>query len=167
MGDDGEQVVGVMKRCDVCDDKTLHVDGVCREHEVVRRKKRVRSEPEPKQIGRRAFRTAIVAAVIGFVATAWFVGKALNIGGPSDTAWCEPTVAPFFRNRCFTSKAECRKRAFAGTCVQSASPWCADLVDRSQTCFLILKDCLDFREANRGMLAEPARGCVRSDGTYD
>jgi hypothetical protein len=34
-----EQVLGVLKRCPVCDEKTLHVGGVCQDHKVVRRKK--------------------------------------------------------------------------------------------------------------------------------
>lgn len=32
-----EQVVGVMKQCGVCEGKTLHVDGVCREHRGIAR----------------------------------------------------------------------------------------------------------------------------------
>ncbi|HEY4179905.1 MAG TPA: hypothetical protein VGM90_23850 [Kofleriaceae bacterium] len=37
--DEEEQVVGVVKFCDVCGEKTVHVDGVCRDHKVVRRRK--------------------------------------------------------------------------------------------------------------------------------
>lgn len=40
MADDEEQVLGVLERCDVCESKTLHVDGVCQEHKIVRRRKR-------------------------------------------------------------------------------------------------------------------------------
>lgn len=40
-----EQVVGVLKRCPVCDEKTLHKDGVCQEHKVIRRKKRKPAPP--------------------------------------------------------------------------------------------------------------------------
>ena len=37
--DDEEQVVGVLKLCPVCGEKTVHVDGVCRDHKVIRRRK--------------------------------------------------------------------------------------------------------------------------------
>ncbi|MEO8846927.1 MAG: hypothetical protein ABI591_04615 [Kofleriaceae bacterium] len=33
------QVVGVLKWCEACGEKTVHVDGVCRDHKVVRRRK--------------------------------------------------------------------------------------------------------------------------------
>lgn len=38
--DDEEQVLGVLARCDVCGSKTLHVDGVCQDHKIVRRRKK-------------------------------------------------------------------------------------------------------------------------------
>lgn len=38
--DDEEQVIGRLERCDVCGEKTLHVDGVCQDHKVVRRRKK-------------------------------------------------------------------------------------------------------------------------------
>ncbi len=38
MGDD-EEVVGILKRCPTCEEKTVHVDGVCQSHRVVRRRK--------------------------------------------------------------------------------------------------------------------------------
>lgn len=44
---DDEVVLGVLKRCEVCDEKTLHVDGVCQDHRVVRRKKRAVAAPRP------------------------------------------------------------------------------------------------------------------------
>jgi hypothetical protein len=34
-----EQVVGVLKWCEACGEKTVHVNGVCRDHRVVRRRK--------------------------------------------------------------------------------------------------------------------------------
>ncbi len=37
--DDEEQVIGLLVRCEVCGDKTLHVDGVCQDHKIVRRRK--------------------------------------------------------------------------------------------------------------------------------
>lgn len=37
--DDEEQVIGVLVRCEVCGEKTLHVDGVCQDHKIVRRRK--------------------------------------------------------------------------------------------------------------------------------
>ncbi|CAN5913376.1 hypothetical protein BH11MYX2_BH11MYX2_09550 [soil metagenome] len=37
--DEEEQVVGVVKFCDICGEKTVHVDGVCRDHKIVRRRK--------------------------------------------------------------------------------------------------------------------------------
>ncbi len=36
---DEEQVVGVLKLCPVCGEKTVHVNGVCRDHKVIRRRK--------------------------------------------------------------------------------------------------------------------------------
>ena len=36
-----EQVIGVIEYCSVCDERTVHVDGVCRDHKVVRRRKQV------------------------------------------------------------------------------------------------------------------------------
>ena len=36
--DDEEEVVGVVKYCPACDEKTVHVDGVCRDHKVIRRR---------------------------------------------------------------------------------------------------------------------------------
>lgn len=37
--DDEEQVIGLLVRCEVCGEKTLHVDGVCQDHKIVRRRK--------------------------------------------------------------------------------------------------------------------------------
>ncbi len=38
--DDEEQVIGLLVRCEVCDEKTLHVDGVCQDHKIVRRRRK-------------------------------------------------------------------------------------------------------------------------------
>ncbi len=38
MEDDEEQVIGLLVRCEVCGEKTLHVDGVCQDHKIVRRR---------------------------------------------------------------------------------------------------------------------------------
>lgn len=40
MADDEEQVLGVLVRCEVCGEKTLHVDGVCQDHKIVRRRRK-------------------------------------------------------------------------------------------------------------------------------
>src|SRR4051812_10680954 len=56
-GEDEEQVVGVLQLCEVCEDKTLHVEGVCTEHRIVRRRRKrrlvPRPEPEPAPLPRR------------------------------------------------------------------------------------------------------------------
>src|SRR5258705_7212668 len=31
-----EQIVGVLKRCSICEEKTLHVEGVCQSHKILR-----------------------------------------------------------------------------------------------------------------------------------
>ncbi|HEY4055799.1 MAG TPA: hypothetical protein VGM39_04295 [Kofleriaceae bacterium] len=46
MDEEEEQVVGVVKLCDVCGEKTVFVNGVCRDHKVVRRKKQVAAPVE-------------------------------------------------------------------------------------------------------------------------
>lgn len=52
--DNEEQVLGVLRRCDVCDEKTLHVDGVCQDHKIVRRRKRATKTPmTPSGMSRR------------------------------------------------------------------------------------------------------------------
>ena len=38
--DNEEQVIGRLLRCEVCGEKTLHVDGVCQDHKIVRRRKK-------------------------------------------------------------------------------------------------------------------------------
>ena len=44
MEDDEEQVIGLLVRCEVCGEKTLHVDGVCQDHKIVRRRKQAVAE---------------------------------------------------------------------------------------------------------------------------
>jgi hypothetical protein len=84
--DETEQVVGVLKWCDVCGEKTVHIGGVCRDHKITRvRKKRMalvqeravaatrapapvakKKKPQPKPTSR--LRLAIAGIlVLGFV----------------------------------------------------------------------------------------------------
>lgn len=63
MAEEEEQVVGVVQYCDVCEERTVHVDGVCRDHKVVRRRRAVAAlSDEPDQAPRAARRSAPTAA---------------------------------------------------------------------------------------------------------
>ncbi len=39
MDDEDEQIIGKVAFCGVCDERTVHVDGVCRDHKVIRRRR--------------------------------------------------------------------------------------------------------------------------------
>lgn len=60
MGDDEEQVLGLLVRCEVCGEKTLHVDGVCQDHKVVRRRRKPAADLAP--VGALESRRAKLAA---------------------------------------------------------------------------------------------------------
>lgn len=61
-GDDEEQVIGLLVRCEVCGEKTLHVDGVCQDHRIVRRRKKPVGALESRRAKIAAERAADAAA---------------------------------------------------------------------------------------------------------
>jgi hypothetical protein len=60
--DDEEQVIGVLSRCEVCGEKTLHVDGVCQDHKIVRRRKKTPKPVDAPPVGALETRRAKLAA---------------------------------------------------------------------------------------------------------
>ena len=73
MGHMDEEVLGVLKRCEICEEKTLHVDGVCQSHRIVRRKRTRPKAPPPapppppprSRLGFRIVTILIALALIG------------------------------------------------------------------------------------------------------
>lgn len=104
MEDDEAQVIGLLVRCEVCGEKTLHVDGVCQDHKIVRRRKK----PVPVEVleSRRAkiaaeraadaeaaaarpgrFRRVVMLAVFGGLI--WLMGATHVLhGDKSGVAFC-------------------------------------------------------------------------------
>ena len=74
MDEDEEQVVGAMAWCETCGEQTVHVDGECRDHKVVRRKKPRPKRPLPSPPkGGRSLSTIIGGLAIVLVVVGYFV----------------------------------------------------------------------------------------------
>lgn len=105
--DDEEQVIGVLARCETCDEKTLHVDGVCQDHKIVRRRRKrpegvvgalesrragIAAERAADEAKRRARRSGGVRNVVMFVVAGgliWLLGATHVLhGDASGIAFC-------------------------------------------------------------------------------
>ncbi len=96
---DEEEVVGVLKRCAICEARTVHVDGVCRSHRVIRRRKaRPRAAapvapppaPPPKRTSwvRRVISVLVIGALVyGFGAVHVVHGDHTGLRACWKTGW--------------------------------------------------------------------------------
>ncbi len=102
MNEEDEQIIGKVAYCDVCDERTVHVDGVCRDHKVIRRRRPPveprlgiepprRRRPMPPTRTRRFGRGSLFLLLVigGLVATL----GAIHIGHSSARgySWCRKT----------------------------------------------------------------------------
>ena len=91
-----------MAWCDTCAAKTVHVDGKCREHKVIRRKKRraVAAPPAPRRGMSTLAGVAIVLVLVGgyFVATRVLgYGRASSVDTGDATSACDDQQAEIVR----------------------------------------------------------------------
>lgn len=99
--DDEEQVIGLFVRCEVCGEKTVHVDGVCQDHKIVRRRRKPVAALESRSAKIAAERAADAAAarsgrgirrvvmVVVFGGLIWLMGATHVLHGDrSGIAFC-------------------------------------------------------------------------------
>jgi len=79
--DEEEQVLGVLKQCSICDDKTLHVDGVCQSHKIIRRKKQPRPPQAPARTPPRRGRVRLYVSIALALALVGLLGAVHVVHG--------------------------------------------------------------------------------------